>query len=171
MEKPLGVCTWDQSCMAQWVCLPCWMWASFGSETSGRLEVLYFSQVTLRLWSFKTLILCKGKLFLGKEPCPQVRSNLMWSAIGGIGFYVVKSNAELSGQWFQLSPVLNDSWIYFPHFRKKTRHLCERKQNSLRSVLYFMTAMKINLHLKSRFSFHIHFKISLKTTSIQPFKY
>lgn len=31
LKTALGVYTWDQSCMAQWVCLPCWMWASFGS--------------------------------------------------------------------------------------------------------------------------------------------
>lgn len=31
LKTTLSVYTWDQSCMAQWVCLPCWMWASFGS--------------------------------------------------------------------------------------------------------------------------------------------
>lgn len=126
-EKSLGVYTWDHSCVAQWLCLPCWMWASFGSVIfSGRQEMLCFPQVTLRLWSFQILVLCKGMLFLGKEPCPRVRSNVMWSVIAGIGFYVVESNAELSGQWFLLSPVLNASWFYFPRFRKKTRYLYER---------------------------------------------
>lgn len=50
LKRTLGVHRWDHSCVAQWVCLPCWMWAyailRFSVIFSGRQVVVYFPQLT-----------------------------------------------------------------------------------------------------------------------------